>query len=197
MRKITSIFAIIVILAMLLAACGTPATEEAAAPEEVATEVVATEEPAPTEDTGEAIVAEEATATPVPVVEEIAYTEAPTLAEKVAAGELPAVEERLPADPGCHHARISRRQVRWHLATASWWPKLATSSSTSRSKPPLKWKADLTGYEPGLVESYEWSEDGMTFTMHLREGFEVVRWRALHDGRLALLVGRLCQERRL
>jgi peptide/nickel transport system substrate-binding protein len=34
---------------------------------------------------------------------------------------------------------------------------------------PIKWKADLTGYEPALVESYEWSEDGKTFTMHMRK----------------------------
>jgi peptide/nickel transport system substrate-binding protein len=170
MRKISSIFAIIVILAMLLAACGTPATEEAAAPEEVVTEEV-TEAPAPTEDTGEAIVAEEATATPIPVVEEITYAEAPTLAEKVTAGELPPVEERLPETPVVTAPYESVGKYGGTITTASWWSQ-AGNVLLYISEPPLKWKADLTGYEPGLMDTYEWSEDGMTFTMHIRAGLK-------------------------
>jgi len=169
MRKLSSIFAIIVILAMLLAACGTPATEKPAAPEEVATEVVATEAPAPTEDTGEAIVAEEATATPLPVVEEITYKEAPTLAEKVAAGELPPVEERLPETPVVTAPVESIGKYGGTLRAASWWPEAGNVQLFFAVEAPIKWKADLTGYEAGLAESWEWSEDGKTFTMHLRK----------------------------
>ena len=84
---------LLLILAMALVACGGGATEEPM--EEAPTE--APMEEAPAEDTGAAISAEEATSTPAVMEEGSVYNEAPMLAEMVAAGELPPVEERLPA----------------------------------------------------------------------------------------------------
>jgi hypothetical protein len=80
------IFAIMVILTLVLSACA-PATT---APTEAVAEEPAGEEPAAEEPAGEEPAAEE------PMGE---YTEAPMLADKVAAGELPPVAERLPESP--------------------------------------------------------------------------------------------------
>ena len=86
---------LLVATALVLAACGGGATEEPAAEEPAAEEPAAEE---PEKDAGEGIVAEEATPTPAVMEEEAAFNEAPMLAEMVAAGDLPPVEERLPVE---------------------------------------------------------------------------------------------------
>ena len=113
MKKVKLLFMFVMILTLVLSACAPqapaeepmadePAAEEAMA-EEPAAEEPAAEEPmeepmeeeAMEEETG-AIVADEATSTPVVLEEGSAFGEAPMLAEMVAAGDLPPVEERLP-----------------------------------------------------------------------------------------------------
>ena len=74
---------ILILVVLLLSACGTPEP----------TEVPATE--APTEEAPAATAVPE-TEEPEPVSK---YQEAPMLAAKVDAGELPPVDERLPANP--------------------------------------------------------------------------------------------------
>jgi peptide/nickel transport system substrate-binding protein len=58
------------------------------------------------------------------------------------------------------------------LHTASWWSEYGNVQLYFAVEAPIKWNADLTGYEPALVESYEWSVDGKTFTMYLRDGLK-------------------------
>jgi peptide/nickel transport system substrate-binding protein len=85
--KFFLLLSLLVAVAMILAACGgQPAEEPMEEP---------MEEEAMEEETG-AIVADEATSTPVVLEEGSAFGEAPMLAEMVAAGDLPPVEERLP-----------------------------------------------------------------------------------------------------
>ena len=101
------------------------------------------------------------------------YHEAPDLAAQVAAGTLPAVEKRLPDAPvvtTADYAVVGKYGGTLH--TASWWPEVGNVQLYFAVEAPIKWKADLTGYEPGLVESYEWSADGKTFTMHMRPGLK-------------------------
>ncbi|MFZ5881234.1 MAG: ABC transporter substrate-binding protein [Chloroflexota bacterium] len=150
--KYSLLFSLLVIASMLIASCGgTPTATEPVKPADPATQ-------APVEPT----------AAPV-----AAFGEAPDLAEQVAAGTLPAVEERLPDTPVvtvADYAEIGK--YGGTLYSASWWPEVGNVQLYFAVEAPIKWKADLTGYEPGLVESYEWSEDGKTFTMHMRPGLK-------------------------
>ncbi len=82
------------------------------------------------------------------------------------------MEERLPETPLVTTPVESVGKYGGTLSTASWWPEAGNVQLYFAVDAPIKWKADLTGYEPALVESYEWSADGMTFTMHMRKGLK-------------------------
>jgi peptide/nickel transport system substrate-binding protein len=100
------------------------------------------------------------------------YNEAPMLTEMVNEGEIPNVDERLPKDPQIIQVvdEVGEYGGTWHNVT--WWDGVGNFKMTNYD-PPIRWKPDYTGYEPGLAASYEWSDDGTTFTFHFREG---VKW---------------------
>jgi peptide/nickel transport system substrate-binding protein len=151
--KLNLLLSMMVITAFVITACGGGAATQAPA---------ATEAPAATQAPA---------ATEAPVV--TGYHEAPDLADMVAAGSLPAVEARLPDQPvvtTADYAEVGKYGGTIH--TASWWPEVGNVQLYFAVEAPIKWKADLTGYEPALVESYEWSTDGKTFTMHMRPGLK-------------------------
>ena len=154
--KISLLLSIFVVLSMVLTACGAPATTEAP-PAATEPPAAATEPPAATEP---------AAATEAPAV--TSYKQAPMLDSM----DLPPVEERLPDQPVVTEVVESIGKYGGTLHTASWWPEVGNVQLYFAVEAPIKWKADLTGYEPALVESYEWSEDGMTFTMHMRPGLK-------------------------
>jgi peptide/nickel transport system substrate-binding protein len=162
MRKLNSLLVALVILAMVITSCqrATPTATVAVEPTK-----------APT-NTSPAIVAVAATDTPVPTVEAAKYKEAPELADMVASGELPPVDERLPETPLVTTPVESVGKYGGTLHTASWWPEAGNVQLYFATDAPIKWKADLTGYEAAQIESFEWSDDGLTFTMHLRKGMK-------------------------
>jgi PBP1b-binding outer membrane lipoprotein LpoB len=87
MRKL-AFLNVLVLLALVLAACGCPKEEPIKEP---------TKAPEPT--TEAATKAPEETPTEVPTEEVAGYGESPMLADMVVDGDLPAVEDRLPTTP--------------------------------------------------------------------------------------------------
>lgn len=102
------------------------------------------------------------------------YGEAPMLAERVAAGELPPVEDRLPAQPVVVQPLEAVGQYGGELAgpttnpTCCGWDVLEM-----RLQKLLTIDTDLTSIIPNIAESYEVSDDLTTFTFKIREGH---RW---------------------
>ncbi|WP_419412316.1 ABC transporter substrate-binding protein [Primorskyibacter sp. 2E107] len=102
-----------------------------------------------------------------------AFEEAPQLAEKVAAGELPPVDERLPVRPEVvtplDKVGVYGGKLRRMLGGSN------DHNSILRVVSPqglTRWKPDFSGVVPNVAESWESSEDGSAFTFHLREGMK-------------------------
>ncbi|MBN2470609.1 MAG: ABC transporter substrate-binding protein [Anaerolineae bacterium] len=102
------------------------------------------------------------------------YTEAPMLAAMVESGDLPPVEERLPANPLVVEPveSIGEYGGTWHRAFLGSRDFHALGRLIYESV--LRWPrvpSDPIG--PGLAERWEWSEDGTALTLFFREG---LRW---------------------
>jgi peptide/nickel transport system substrate-binding protein len=161
MKKKFLLLALLLIFSLMFAACG-PAEEPAEVEEP---EVEETEEAEVEEPEVEETVVEE----PEETVEVSAYKQAPMLD----AMDLPPVEERLPEDIMVITPveSIGKYGGTWNNVT---WDKGAGNIKMSFYDPPVRWKADLTGYEPGLlIKMPEWSEDGQTITFTFRKG---IKW---------------------
>ena len=104
-----------------------------------------------------------------------AYQEAPMLAERVAAGDLPPVDERLPAEPevvtpleaiGSYGGTLHRVLI----------GSSGDHNTILRIVAPqslVRWNSDYSGVVPNLATSWEISEDAREYTFRLREG---VKW---------------------
>jgi peptide/nickel transport system substrate-binding protein len=101
------------------------------------------------------------------------YNEAPMLAEMVANGELPPVDERLPLNP----LVITPEEEIGDYGGV--WNRLATSAGDNQlggkvgGEHLVRYNKDGTQINPNVFESWEVSSDGSTFTFHLRPG---MRW---------------------
>lgn len=108
------------------------------------------------------------------VTSALAYNEAPILQTKVAAGELPLVENRLPENPlviepveqiGQYGGTL---QVFSHQAT-----KPGDGACINTPEPILLIGYDCSSIVPNVAESWELAEDTKSITLHLRKG---MRW---------------------
>jgi peptide/nickel transport system substrate-binding protein len=102
------------------------------------------------------------------------YKEAPALAELVQAGELPPVEERLPANPMVVPVveSIGTYGGTWRTALLG-GEDGAWQVRTMGYENLVRWTPEWDGWIPNVAESYEVSEDSREFTFKLREG---MRW---------------------
>jgi peptide/nickel transport system substrate-binding protein len=107
------------------------------------------------------------------VIAQDSYNEAPSLAEQVAAGELPPVEERLPPEPLVIEPveQVGEYGGTWRMLDQN--NELGFTLMTTGVEPFLKWNRDASGFRPNILESYEWNEDATQVTVHFREG---IRW---------------------
>jgi peptide/nickel transport system substrate-binding protein len=128
--------------------------------------------PTPTEEVPEFEAPEQEAEAP-PAAPESEHGEAPMLAEMVAAGELPGVDERLPSEPitVTPHEGIGQYGQTWHMVT-----KVDPTSHTDelvKYEPLLRYSMGGVDLLPNMAKSWEVSEDGTTFTFYMREG---VKW---------------------
>ena len=156
MRKL-ALLNLIVISACVLAACAPPA------PETVVETVVIKE-------TVEVEVVKEVEVMPELPSE---YSEAPLLADKVAAGELPPVDERLPENPlvVLPIKSVGQYGGTWYRG----WRGIKDFHCYGRIvyETILRWPRDPKDpVQPGLAEKWEWSDDGQTLTLYLRKGLK-------------------------
>jgi len=106
---------------------------------------------------------------PTATAEVSRYSEAPMLADLVAQGKLPSVDERLPENPDVFAPveSIGKYGGTWRRGfkgvSDRWGPTKLVSNN-------LTWfNLDLT-LRPALVESWEINEDASIWTWHLRKG---------------------------
>ena len=99
------------------------------------------------------------------------WGEAPMLADQVAAGELPPVEERLPAQPVVVQPLEQIGEYGGELVGPSTNPVQAGWDVLEmRLQKLLTIDTDLTTIIPNVAQSYDVSDDLTTFTFHLRDG---------------------------
>jgi peptide/nickel transport system substrate-binding protein len=125
----------------------------------------ATEEAAPTTPPEPAATAEPA-ATPVPPSK---YNEAPMLADLVASGDLPPVDERLPKNPWVYPPNDGIGNYGGYMRRAFKGVSDAWGCRKHIDRKLTTWSPDLQ-LIPRLAESWELSDDAKTWTWHLREG---------------------------
>jgi peptide/nickel transport system substrate-binding protein len=160
MRKLT-LSSLCVIFMLVLASCAQPAPE-------VVKETVVVEQEVVVKETEIVEVVTEVT--PELPSE---YSEAPMLAEMVASGDLPPVDERLPDEPLMilPIKSIGQYGGTWHRAFLG----IADFHALGRLiyESVLRWPRDPKDpIQPGLAEAWKWSDDGLELTLYFRKGLK-------------------------
>jgi len=102
------------------------------------------------------------------------YKESPMLADLVAAGELPSVEERLPENPAVvvPFNEIGQYGGNLRFGFTGTNPGWGGMWYTVGWENLVIWKPDFSGVDPNIAESWEVSDDVREYTFHLRKGLK-------------------------
>jgi len=101
------------------------------------------------------------------------FTEAPMLAELVKAGKLPPVEERLPVEPAVVGGRDAIGVYGDEVRMIHFDPVWCVSNYDLDAERMLHYSdIDLRTIVPNVLESWEVTPDGKTYTLHLRKGMK-------------------------
>lgn len=107
------------------------------------------------------------------VAQNATYNEAPALAERVAAGELPPVSQRLPENPIVVDplTEVGQYGGTWRMLDSD--NSLGQASMAIAVEPFLRWNRDLNGMRPNLVERWEWNADATAVQIQFLSG---IKW---------------------
>ncbi|MCA9180087.1 MAG: hypothetical protein KDA51_01505, partial [Planctomycetales bacterium] len=174
-QRVLALLSLFVILAMLVAACGSrpalPDVEpQADAPADTAP---AAESNSATAETSTESVAETSGERNTKTEFDGTYNEAPMLKEMVAAGEIPALADRLPAEPLVVEPRdsIGLYGGTWHRAFTG--VKDFHAWGRINYDPVLRWAPEFSDpIQPGLAKEWSWNDDGTELTLVFREGLK-------------------------
>ena len=100
------------------------------------------------------------------------YSEAPELEALVASDDLPAIDDRLPTNPVVVEPLDSIGTWGGALRTGIFQNRGFQARSAWGPEPILRIGWDDSTIEPNIVESWEYTNDGKTFVLHLREGMK-------------------------
>lgn len=181
MKKISSIFAILVVVSMLLTACGAPPAvvtnpTEVSAP----TTVAAPAEPTATQPPEAEVpyvnhlfttVAEYQAATGKSID---SFHESPMLAEQVKNGNLPPVEQRLPKDVAVLRPRDSIGEYggEMHLLGYNEGTGAFSEFTEFMQQGLLTTDPTFKNLYPNIAKGWKLSDDGKSLTFYLREGMK-------------------------
>lgn len=157
-QRLFALLGLVLALSLVLSACGGAPAEQPSAPAEPAAveEAPAAQEPAAQEAmAGEAI------------------NEAPMLHEKVMAGELPPLDERIPAEPLVIEPfnEIGTYGGTWHRFDTATNGNHVTMAMYGYS--PVHWVKDGLDKRPGLAKGWDFNDDKTEYHLYFREG---TRW---------------------
>ncbi len=99
------------------------------------------------------------------------YSEAPELAERVAAGELPPVAERLPEEPLVVQPADEIGQYGGQMFDLYGGSRLAEFRQYGYEGL-VRWNVDGSEVIPNIAKGWDVSEDGTTYTFYLRKGMK-------------------------